>query len=181
MKGIIYTGVGSRETPDDVQQIMECIGETLARAGWVLRSGHALGADQAFERGCDKALGAKEIFLPWQGYEDSTSRFKMPAPRTFEMIKDLHPKYHKLSDGSRRLQARNVHQVLGEKLNDPSAVLICWTPDGCSCEEERSPRTGGTGTAITLAERVNVPIFNLAREDHLRLLAVWLAEQGIPI
>ena len=181
MKGITYTGVGSRETPDDIQRIMECIGETLARAGWVLRSGHAIGADQAFERGCDAALGAKEIFVPWQGYEGSTSRFTMPELMAFEMIKDLHPKYYKLSDGGRRLQARNVHQVLGEKLNDPSAVVICWTPDGCKNDATRTPKTGGTGTTITLASRMNIPVFNLANEDDLRMLAVWLGDQGIPM
>lgn len=181
MKGITYTGVGSRETPEDVQRIMECIGETLARAGWVLRSGHAIGADQAFERGCDNALGAKEIFLPWAGYEGSQSRFTMPALEAFEMIKDLHPKHHKLSDGGRRLQARNVHQVLGEDLRSPSAALICWTKDGCKTEVERTPATGGTGTAITLACRMNVPVFNLGIDDDMRMLAVWLSQQGIPI
>ncbi|NYZ25158.1 hypothetical protein HND93_36125, partial [Azospirillum sp. ROY-1-1-2] len=64
-----YAGIGSRETPPAVLEVMAAVGERLAQLGWVLRSGGAVGADQAFERGCDRVGGRKEIFLPWPGFD----------------------------------------------------------------------------------------------------------------
>jgi hypothetical protein len=58
-----YTGVGSRETPYEVQTVFKLVGEFLAKCGYVLRSGHAKAADQAFETGCDKVSGMRQNLL----------------------------------------------------------------------------------------------------------------------
>lgn len=55
-----YTGIGSRETPEEVLSLFTIVGEFLAKKGYILRSGGAKGADKAFEVGCDKAKGKKE-------------------------------------------------------------------------------------------------------------------------
>jgi predicted Rossmann fold nucleotide-binding protein DprA/Smf involved in DNA uptake len=62
---MIYAGIGSRETPPDVQKLIFDIADKLAKKGYVLRSGGADGADLTFEAGCDNSNGLKEIFLPW--------------------------------------------------------------------------------------------------------------------
>lgn len=49
--------------------VMAAAGERLAQLGWVLRSGGAVGADQAFERGCYRAGWRKAIVLPWPGFD----------------------------------------------------------------------------------------------------------------
>ena len=69
-----YAGIGSRKTPPSILRIMEHWADTLARDGWVLRSGGAPGADSAFERGA--LAGTTQIFLPWPGFEgrDGISR-----------------------------------------------------------------------------------------------------------
>ncbi len=46
-----YSGIGSRETPDDIIDVMKQLGKKLADQGWILRTGGAKGADQAFELG----------------------------------------------------------------------------------------------------------------------------------
>ena len=48
---MIYTGIGSRETPQQTLATMVVIGKYLAEKGWVLRSGGAEGAVSAFEEG----------------------------------------------------------------------------------------------------------------------------------
>lgn len=58
---MIYAGIGSRSTPDDVIDKMHVLGEHFAHKGWLLRSGAADGADSAFEHGCDNGGGEKEI------------------------------------------------------------------------------------------------------------------------
>ena len=66
MTQLIYCGVGSRETPQHIQNTMRTVAAELGARGWLLRSGHAEGADIAFEM--DAKDHPKEIYLPWQGF-----------------------------------------------------------------------------------------------------------------
>ena len=73
---MIYAGIGSRETPEGVLLKMEKIAFYLAhRYDATLRSGGAIGADIAFEAGCDSANGKKEIFYA-KGGRTKSSRLK---------------------------------------------------------------------------------------------------------
>lgn len=53
---VTYTGVGSRETPREVLGQMTEVADELAGLDWTLRSGNAVGADMAFERGAPVRL-----------------------------------------------------------------------------------------------------------------------------
>lgn len=154
-----YTGVGSRETPPGVQRQMMELADWLRLLGYTLRSGGAGGADTAFEMG---AMGRAHIYLPWQGFNGRYhSRRNSPSAQAYSLAATIHPAWNKLGPGPRSLHARNCHQVLGDKLDSPSAFLVCWTPDACTSEATRSKNTGGTATAIVLAERNAIPVFNL--------------------
>jgi len=48
---------------------MTKIAQRMSEKGFVLRSGGAKGADEAFENGA----GEKEIYLPWRGFRDNPS------------------------------------------------------------------------------------------------------------
>ena len=157
----VFAGIGSRETPPDAQAVMTDIAGELARHGAVLRSGAARGADQAFERGANAANGAKEIYLPEEGFsrrssEEAGVTADIPE-KAFEIAAETHPAWHKLNANVRRLQARNVMQVLGADCNSPADVVICWTPDGRD--------KGGTAQAIRLARAHNIPILNLGADE----------------
>lgn len=45
-----YTGIGSRETPEDFLKLFTQVARYLEIKGFTLRSGHARGADYAFEK-----------------------------------------------------------------------------------------------------------------------------------
>lgn len=152
-----YCGIGSRETPPDVLIKIEKIAEYLAKQNWLLRSGGADGADLAFERGCDKAHGIKEIFIPWDGFNGSISKFSAPSEQAFLLASTIHPVWFRLSYGAKKLHARNIHQILGKELNEPVDLVICWTKNG--------KKIGGTATALKLAEQYKIRIINLAIED----------------
>jgi hypothetical protein len=122
-----YTGVGSRQTPAAILSIMRETARRLALLGWTLRSGHAEGADSAFEEGCDAAHGAKEIFLPWAGFNGSTSAFHGAPAAAFEIAQRIHPAWDGLTDYVRMCQARDIQQVLGPALDSPSLAVIAWT------------------------------------------------------
>lgn len=155
-----YAGIGSRETPQDVLSTFKIVATYLANKGFTLRSGGAKGSDRAFENGCDKVNGIKEIYLPWKGFEGSNSNLIVEeGGKAYEIAQKFHPYWHNLSQGARKLQARNSHQVLGSNLNTPSKFIICWTKNGSG--------SGGTGQAIRIAKNYDIPVFDAGKYDDM--------------
>lgn len=152
-----FTGIGSRESPSGILALMTRIAEHLCSRGYILRSGGADGADEAFQNGCDNVNGSKEIYIPWRGFNNSASQLYTISEDAFLLASTIHPAWDKLSQGAKKLHARNVYQVLGPNLSDPVDLLICWTKNGKDI--------GGTRTAIVLARQYNIRIINLAIED----------------
>ena len=138
-----YAGIGSRETPLDVLQIMKASAVRLSTDGYTLRSGRAKGADSWFEMGATD----KEIF---------TAKSDIPL-WAFATVDQYHPNPSALSDYAKRLHARNAMILIGESRTTPADFVICWTKDGKD--------TGGTGQAIRLAKDENIPIYNLFYKD----------------
>lgn len=150
---MVYTGIGSRSTPLDVITLLIQMGRTLADRGYTLRSGGADGADAAFETGCDLVRGKKEIFLPWQGFNNSLSPLWGDIPaKAFDLAASVHPNWKACNQAAKKLHSRNAQQILGINLDSPSDFVICWTPDGTV--------GGGTATAIRIAQMHHVPVIN---------------------
>jgi hypothetical protein len=154
----IYTGIGSRKTPENILRIIESISKRLDESDFLLRSGGAFGADQAFE----KYSNTKEIYLPWNGFNekwhDGLHYFSLLEDakiydKAILIVEQFHPYPKKLSIGGRRLMARNAFQVLGKDLKTPSDAVICWT--------KNAQQIGGTSQAIRLAKQHDIPILNL--------------------
>lgn len=169
-----YTGVGSRSTPPHICDLMAAIGRKLCTEGWILRSGGAQGADQAFDSLIPDQSRC-EIFIPWRGFNtyDETNAVALddisPACRlkAVGLMAAVHPSVNRLTPTAKKLHTRNVFQVLGADLSTPSKFLICWTPNG--------ELVGGTRTAIVLAQRAGIPVFNLANESHLARLRKFIS------
>ena len=166
-----YAGIGSVLTPSDICQLMTQIAEELSQGGYILRSGHADGADIAFEAGAKNA----EIMLPWNGfnhaYKDDV-RYFLPVryPESFTIAERFHPAWDKCSYNARCLHARNVFQILGTDLETPVKFVVCWTPNGSG--------SGGTGQALRIAKSMDIPIFDLAIEGKLEELIEFVSNQG---
>lgn len=167
-----YTGIGSRETPDDILKIFRKIGLALNIKGWILRSGGAEGADSWFE------LGAKirkpeqiEIYLPWENFNgksgdgyhiyESSPELEALSAEAWESRRNI--KWNTLKNGVKALMRRNVNQVLGKDLKTPSNFVICWTKGGDNAQ-------GGTAQALYLANKYSIPIINFGNgsvEDNI--------------
>ena len=157
-KTLIYAGIGSRKTPDEVLHQMGAIAIQLAESGWLLRSGHANGADMAFETGCTLANGAMEIFIPWYGFNGAPNGHPdYIRPKATQELADFsrqfHPAWDRCSDATKLMHMRNACQVLGLNGDNPVDLVICWTPRGNG--------SGGTGQAIRIAQANDIPIFDL--------------------
>lgn len=190
-----YTGVGSRETPDDILEVMQQLGKKLADNHWVLRTGGAKGADQAFELGWvqhvqeNKQFTKAEIYLPWDGYEkhardamfgcnilpDLDDEFLYLVAES--MAEQLHPAWNVnkedgspiVTAGAKKMHRRNVYQVLGRDLKTPSSMLVAWT----KLTKQGAPK-GGTATAIKLATNHGIPCYNLNKPEDLEKIQKYL-------
>src|ERR1044072_4305468 len=101
-----YAGIGSRETPENIQKDMYCIAGHLAQINYTLRSGGADGADLAFEKGCDFVKGKKDIYLPWKDFNGNNSPLYNISDEAYDLAATIHPAWFKLRFGARKLHAR---------------------------------------------------------------------------
>jgi hypothetical protein len=182
MTHYFWTGVGSRETPEAVLQTMTNIAKGLSKGPYIFRSGAADGADQAFEKGCNPLK--KEIYLPSKNFKGHpSSKYNIQCEKAIEWARRAHPYFDKMdpSGFAYKAHVRNAHQVLGERCDQPSSFVVCWTPDGAENEYDSVDIdiTGGTRTAIVIADLNGIPVFNLARPDALQRLMVFVREQRL--
>lgn len=157
-----YAGIGSRQTPPQVLAVMRDLGYAMDQRGYVLRSGGAAGADQAFYQGLPTERRHRaQIFLPgsfFQGQRAGDHGFidatQLPSWRAaLATVDRYHPAPERLSGFARALMARNAMQVLGPNLDEPVQFIAAWTPGG--------QVTGGTGQALRMAADLGVEVRNL--------------------
>lgn len=150
----VYAGIGSRQAPGEILMLCRQVAIMLRSQGWHLRSGHAIGCDQAFERGAGEDA---TIYLPWKDYENEVPIdgrvVPVPTIPALEVAHEYHPAPEKLSMASFRLMGRNSHIILGDDLKSPVDRVICWT---------KTPTSGGTSQALRIAAAYDIPVFNLA-------------------
>lgn len=156
---MIVTGIGSRETPSKILKEMVKIGQYCRENGITVRSGHADGADWAFEQGAQERCIA---YLPSASFNSQlvslSKKVVVPFNDKYDRITDtFHPNPRALKSFGRLLMNRNACQVLGLNLDKPTNYIICWTKDG-------GP-SGGTGQALRIAKAHHIPIFNMFYDE----------------
>jgi hypothetical protein len=172
---------------------MEAIAQFLGEKGLGLRSGGAIGADAAFERGALRSKGPIASYRipgnngmtlrpdevrggpqPWM--QDST---QLPGWKDTASILDQLGRmvYHNIprfpiSENSypQRLQRRNIFQVVGPKLDTPSKFTVAYTPTGYKgqglLDYNNPDQRSGTNTAIKMSAANDVPVFNLHNPEY---------------
>jgi len=154
-----YAGIGSRKAPQDIQDRMWAIAIVLEIKGYTLRSGNAIGSDQAFSSGVKSEA---QIWLPYYGFNKGFSNrypkhiYEVIFPddkEAFASIAKYHPKMNSLNSNSLKLMARNYRQIVGRNGEANSEFVLCWTPGG--------EIVGGTGQAIRIAQDLGIPVYNM--------------------
>jgi len=172
----VYTGIGSRKTPEDICLAMRRIAAFLSATHW-LRSGGAQGADRAFEDGARDAGGCGVIYLPWASAHGGrlnadNDRFHYvvgASDSAHEIAQRFHPAWNRCSPAARLLHARNVYQVLGRTLDRPTSCVVCWTQDGADL--------GGTAMAIRVARHAGIPICNVGSPAFQGRSIDWIVSE----
>lgn len=187
MKRQYVTGVGSRETPEYILVLMQFIAFKLAKENWCWRSGYAPGADYAFYRGVEDLWDTSpnpdyslfQTFLPWKNFSKRKTPLRgevyvgseLPGWNKALLIAEkLHPAWHLVSGAGKNLHARNVFQVLGPSLNEPSQAIVYWA----KTDKHGTPQ-GGTRTAWAIAKKCGVKKFiNLFDEVEYKKALRWV-------
>lgn len=160
-----YAGVGSRNTPIEIQAIISKVAKELENEGYVLNTGDAQGADRAFSN----AVNRKNIFTAEEANDLTRS-----------IAKELHPAWDAMGTTGKNLQARNTNQIFGKNLDTPVDFVIVWTSDNVAHHKDRTIKTGGTGQAISLASLKGIPVINLADANWRSKLDSVLEELVTP-
>lgn len=169
-----YAGIGSRKTPKEILLREQRIAEKLRDKGYGLRSGHAKGADQAFERG--SIGGNNEVIKPsknfeWQSdlpgynkyinYDENLEDDKLYKEILQQILTERH--YKNLMNSNpyvQKLILRDMQQILGDPQGtNPSKFVLYSAP------QKGEDVLGGTGYATKLAKERGIPTFNLMNND----------------
>ena len=190
-----YTGVGSRETPDDILILMRRIGYVMAMKGISLRTGEAEGADHAFYKG---VVDANDI----HGVKFKNEVFVAAAPKSHHYVNDvvnifsgdssfaiqefretaimIRGSWDDLSYFGAMCHIRNVAQVLGGDGKSPSRGLICWAKPVNPIKATDSIMRyveGETNTAYCTAILHNIPVYNLHELEHRVYFEDWVNQE----
>ena len=189
---LVYVGIGARDMP--LEQVkgsskvypirrIESLAQTLAEHRWVLRTGLARGADQAFHRGAIRGGGRYELYLPWPQFERHARNrvtesvvMEQPTLDAFLLAQAIHPNWPRVGLRARPLHARNGHEVLGQGLDNPADLVICWIANGS--RDGSGIDSGGTGQALRIAAAKGIPVLNIARDDDVEVIQQLLGKRA---
>lgn len=159
---MVFTGIGSRNISKEETEFIHYVARKLYLYKYTLRSGGANGSDRAFESQFKKKH-MKEIYLPWQGFNNSTSDlYDLPnLAMASKIASEFHPMWDNLKESVKHLHTRNVYQVLGKDLESPSEFIIF-----CADEDVDGNVSGGTGQAIRIADWYGIPRFNIRTQPN---------------
>ena len=98
-----------------------------------------------------------------------------PTPTTdaYAMAEVVFPQHRFLPRNTQMNQAMCAHLVVGADLRQVADLVLCWTPDGATTEAQ-SDKSTPEGMAIALANRWQIPIFNLRYDAEIVLERLFL-------
>ena len=182
----ILTGIGSRETPREILEVMRKVCKKMVLQGYTLRSGGADGADAYCAYGWgdawseDAEVPDAEIYIPWSGFNNLKVGQKNVVlvqdtriiQSAHKLLKQVHPAFDKLTRGPLALHTRNCFQVLGADLCTKSSIVLAYAKT-----DSKGNPMGGTATAINIAKREGITVRNLYLEADLEKAIKYLEKE----
>jgi len=167
----LYAGIGSRNLSQEECDTCYAIGAWLASQGWILRTGAAEGADQAFAEGAlvssKLLITSVTLCLPWRSYNESWVHqaqingagirvLKDTDKAAFDSVDKYHPNSNKLTQGAKRLHARNF------LITNGTNFVIAWP------KLNKWNQLGGTGQGMRIAREEGKHVIDLNNPIDLK-------------
>lgn len=166
----------------------------LARLGITFTSGLCtLGMDgiaqKAYSRAVTEGLATLEQFEVYVKDQKAINQSTLPnkhvarirnpdlIDKTLQLASQVHGAWHLCDDYAKAQHSRNCHQIFGYTLDRPVDAVITWCP-----YTRNGQPTGGTATAIKLAVKAGIPVFNLWEKDKGAVkarIADFLRQKGV--
>jgi hypothetical protein len=180
-----YAGIGSRETPEDVLNLMTEAAKYLESLGYTLNTGKTFIArpsnDPKYQKQYEERLAFSKknngkVGLDEEGADRAFSLgttkknlFGVNAPvgkKELTVMEEIHPAPDKLTEGAKKLMARNTNQIFGENLDTPVDFVLFYA------KETSNPLrvAGGTGQAVEMARRKRIPTINMSKPNWKKKL-----------
>lgn len=153
-----FACIGSRQTPGQHLQMMEALGQLIAKDGHRVVSGNCKGADQAFQRGANKIEPKKVlVYLPWKSYEIDAlvvgNEVELDvSDGAIELAREYHPFYQYLKRPVKMFMNRNAAIVMN------SDYVFAYL-------NHEAKGHGGTGHGWRVAGGLNIPRKDLSQID----------------
>jgi alkylated DNA repair dioxygenase AlkB len=180
-----YAGIGSRETPKEVLDLMTKAANYLDGLGYTLQTGFTFknketgldeeGADKAFSDGSKN----KTLFGPYgirktiNGVTSVDKYNENVTEKSNSIVKEIHPAPDRLTPGAVKLMARNTNQIFGKNLDSTVDFVLFYAQE---TKDPLRPK-GGTGQAVEMARRKGIPTINMADANWREQLKAAIANK----
>ncbi len=160
-------GIGSRNLTEEIKTKIEDIMlylNSITNNKLIVHTGDANGSDLCFKANAKNCIS----YLPFKGFNNSTSDKFTVCNKAVTLASFHHPYFDTMKNITKQLMGRNVYQIMSDTFDNIVDCVICYTPDGVEKSKDVTVgKTGGTGLAISLADTIGIPVFNLANSDSI--------------
>ncbi len=169
-----YAVVGNKEFPTDLIPKLTSIVKKLDSLGYTARTGSMKGLDVCVE----EITTNVELQLPWKNFNNKESKNTYSSPEILAIAKSLQPGFDELALPIKGFLAKNVRVLLGGKGISRAIFLLCHSEDGADSARQVTSRTASVGHAIKVADKFNIPVFNLKNDNVEEQLMSYLNAQN---
>ena len=178
-----FTVYDNGKIPDDKLELLKKVANGLFSKGYIYRS-----PDDTKSK-TDEAIRAIEgarvkLFKPFSKFTGSDQGYQVESKETtrlaYEVACGVKKNFIELKDIIRCFYARTVQTLLGKDCDDPSNILIIYTPEGTTTFSKafKVENAGNVIFPMQIAIKSNIPIYNLGSDKFLEDLKTILTATG---
>ena len=178
-----FTVYDNGKIPDDKLELLKKVANGLFSKGYIYRS-----PDDTKSK-TDEAIRAIEgarvkLFKPFSKFTGSDQGYQVESKETtrlaYEIACGIKKNFIELKDIIRCFYARTVQTLLGKDCDDPSNILIIYTPEGTTTFSKafKVDNAGNVIFPMQIAIKSNIPICNLGSDKFLEDLKTILTATG---
>lgn len=178
-----FTVYDNGKIPDDKLELLKKVANGLFSKGYIYRS-----PDDTKSK-TDEAIRAIEgarvkLFKPFSKFTGSDQGYQVESKETtrlaYEVACGVKKNFIELKDIIRCFYARTVQTLLGKDCDDPSNILIIYTPEGTTTFSKafKVENAGNVIFPMQIAIKSNIPICNLGSDKFLEDLKTILTATG---
>lgn len=178
-----FTVYDNGKIPDDKLELLKKVANGLFSKGYIYRS-----PDDTKSK-TDEAIRAIEgarvkLFKPFSKFTGSDQGYQVESKETtrlaYEIACGIKKNFIELKDIIRCFYARTVQTLLGKDCDDPSNILIIYTPEGTTTFSKafKVENAGNVIFPMQIAIKSNIPICNLGSDKFLEDLKTILTATG---